>query len=124
MHMPRIVWRCGRILGWFIRPLRLRAIRQAEARTPSLIREVNSCTNREELQTLLGSPLHVLSGRWFSRHTAEGTVFVPDRVERYHHDRCYVDLWFRGETVESTSCMVAYSPWDISSGAAHSHSAS
>jgi hypothetical protein len=101
IRYSRILCWCGRVFGGLFRPLRLRALRRAEARNHTLLQEVARCENREQLEALIGPPTYVLSGLGASRRTAEGSVFIPDRVERYHHCHCCVDVWYRGDTVDS-----------------------
>jgi hypothetical protein len=108
----------GRLAGPVVRPLRRRTRERAERLLSQLMRAAGTCESRTELERFLGPPRYVLVGDLFSSQAPDGKVLVPDKVESYAKGDCVVEIWFRGERVDSITGFVQWSPWDLASGLA------
>jgi len=81
---------------------------------PNLMRDVNKCQNRLELESLLGKPKYVISGEgYFESFSPDNKRMVPDIVEIYVIGRCRVDLWFKNNFLEEITGLEELWPWDI-----------
>ena len=122
MRPPLRVTRWQRMLSPLARLLwksKRRAEYDARAQHASaLIREVQKCHSRAEIESLLGPPRYALEGTHFS---AWGETVharrVPDRVEVYEHAGCTIDIWYDCSKVIFMTGAAMPDAWDVVSGA-------
>ncbi|HWB08429.1 MAG TPA: hypothetical protein VG826_04365 [Pirellulales bacterium] len=103
----------GRLLRRFILQ-RIESQRAKEwARLKPLLALARKCSNRDELESLLGAPRYAMHGELFGTSHGNSQVEHPDLVEVYEIGRYVVELWFKGERIWSLASYLALSPWEI-----------
>ena len=96
---------CG-LAGPMVKRWLKRREKRIEHELTDLMRMVQRCETRPELERLLGPPQYGMTGDGFSDGSGQ-----PDFVESYATRGCRVELWFRGGTQCGTAGFVDWTPW-------------
>lgn len=73
------------------------------------LRKVWNCSNRTEVERLLGPPKYQLASDAFVCNEVDGSTWKPDVVEVYRLRNAIVYFWFKGSSlVEIHWCFVPY----------------
>lgn len=109
---PRSVRVLGRMLAPLIRWWRAAAMARIDKRiAPGLVRLAWNCTNREELEQLLGKPTYVVrahdSGSENNRKPTDPAIF-----EIYETTGCRIDLGFKDDKLISISGCARVTAWE------------
>ena len=108
----------GRMFAPLVRAVRVRRRATAEARLRFLVEGAQRCEARDDLERVMGAPVHVLSGAGYKVAGHDGEAFAPDRVECYEAEGCSVELLFRDGGLGGILGYVPWSDWDAVSGLA------
>ena len=111
--VPRWKWWLGGLLGRLLMPWLERRYRRREGRLNELMRALQDCQARPQLEALLGPPVYALEGNAFSSTGLDGNRFQPDVVEVYVKDGCEFQLWFSGGVMRTFLGCVPYTLWEI-----------
>jgi len=79
---------------------------------PNLMQQGHNCSNRDELEQLLGKPRYVLSGDGYSVGSRDAESIKPDLVEVYQTKGCAMEVVFKDDRPITLFGWAAMTPWD------------
>lgn len=121
MERPRLtIAFCKRPLAPLVRIFSKSFQRQFEERfraSGMLLQSTTACTNRHQLEQLLGQPRYVMFGTRYGMSSSPDAPMVrPDVVNVYERDRYMIEVWFKNGALMTIVAMAFQTDWEILSG--------